>query len=286
MGLFALGGAGVAYGVTEAKMYRVREYDIPVLPPGAPPCRVLQVSDLHLRSSSKRLMTFVESLSIESYDVVLATGDLMGEPESVEDCIRLLSGLRATKGKYYVLGSSDYFAPTFKTYFDYFLKIRRHGARRNPTSRLKEELAGLGWEDLTNRTTWLELGSLRIQVTGLDDPYLNWDDRSVLIREAEAEVALCVVHDPGPYQDALDAGFDLVVSGHTHGGQVRVPFIGAVVTNSTLPTKFARGLSRIGRGWLFVTPGLGVAKLAPFRFLCPPEASVLNLLPRAPSDED
>ncbi|MEX0791075.1 MAG: metallophosphoesterase, partial [Actinomycetota bacterium] len=83
-----------------------------------------------------------------------------------------------------------------------------------------------------------------------------------------------------PYADAFKAGYDLAVAGHTHGCQVRFPFVGAVVTNSTLPTSLAKGLSRVGNCWLFVTPGVGTGKFAPFRFLCPPEASVLTLVPR------
>jgi predicted MPP superfamily phosphohydrolase len=89
-----------------------------------------------------------------------------------------------------------------------------------------------------------------------------------------------VVHDPAPYQDAAQAGFDLVVAGHTHGGQIRFPLIGAVVTNSTVPRRLALGASWVGRTLLFVTPGLGTGKFAPYRFLCPPEASVLELVPR------
>ncbi|MGH7425130.1 MAG: metallophosphoesterase, partial [Candidatus Methylomirabilales bacterium] len=83
-----------------------------------------------------------------------------------------------------------------------------------------------------------------------------------------------------PYDAAARAGFDLIVTGHTHGGQVRLPLVGAVVTNSKLPRRYARGLSRIDGAWLQVNPGLGTGKYAPFRFLCPPEASVLELVAR------
>lgn len=287
----ALAGlALVAHGVSEAKRYRRREYDIPVLAPGATPIRILLVSDLHLAPGNRKLAKFLEGLGHETYDLVFATGDFLSEPESVDPCVRLLNGLHGNAGRFFVLGSSDYFAPTFKTYFEYFLKVRRHGVRRNPTDRFRRALVNDGWTDMTNRSVGAECNGTWIQVTGLDDPYLGWDDRSLLERDPDAGLAVCAVHDPGPYLEAIQAGYDLVISGHTHGGQVRLPFVGAVVTNSTLPTALARGLARIdrasdddsaeGAGYLFVTPGLGVSKFAPFRFLCPPEASILNLIPR------
>jgi hypothetical protein len=71
------------------------------------------------------------------------------------------------------------------------------------------------------------------------------------------------------------------VAGHTHGGQVRLPFIGALVTNCSMPTRLARGLARLGRTYLHVSPGLGTGKYAPFRLLCRPEATLLELSPRA-----
>lgn len=280
-----MAGAGlVGYGVAEAKRYGVREYSVPVMPEGGRPIRVLVVSDFHLRLTNQSLRRFLESLWRETYDVVLATGDFIGGAQSIEECVRLLNGLTARYGRYFVFGSSDYFAPTFKNYFDYFLKIKRHGTRRNPIDRLREGLARQGWKDLTNRNLAGRWDGKPVQITGLDDPYLGWDDKSLLVRDPEAKLAICVVHDPAPYLQAIQAGYDLVVSGHTHGGQVRMPLVGAVVTNSSLPTRFARGLSRIDDGWLFVTPGLGVSKFAPFRFMCPPEASVLNLLPKTSSN--
>ena len=77
---------------------------------------------------------------------------------------------------------------------------------------------------------------------------------------------------------ALILGYGLILSGHTHGGQVRLPFVGALVTNSQVPTKLAMGLSRLGPAVLHVSPGLGTSKFAPFRFLCRPEATVLELV--------
>jgi uncharacterized protein len=279
-GLAAAGLAPVAYGFVEAKRFRVGRYRVPVLPPGANPITILQVSDFHLQPQNKRMIRFLKSLSSEEYDLVFATGDLLGGLDAVDDTLAILNGLRARTARMVVFGSSDYFAPVLKNYFDYFRKRRRHGRVRNPTHEFRRSLLSAGWLDMNNANVVMEVNGTNVQFTGLDDPYLKWDNRDLLGRDPAAELAVLVVHDPSPYADAFKAGYDLAVAGHTHGGQVRFPFVGAVVTNSTLPTSLAKGLSRVDDSWLFVTPGVGTGKFAPFRFLCPPEASVLTLVPR------
>lgn len=276
-----LGSACVVYGIIEARLYRLRSYSVPVLPEGSATIRILQVSDLHMRAGMKKMERFLTSLGGRTYDLVLATGDLLGDAEAVATCTSALSGLKATIARFFVFGSSDYYAPKFKNYVHYFFKIRKPGTRKNRTEDFRQGLLDSGWTDLTNMTVEATVGGHPAQITGLDDPYLHREDRSLLVRMPGAALALCVVHDPAPYEQAARAGFDLVVAGHTHGGQVRFPFIGAVVTNSELPRRYARGLHPIGDSWLFVTPGLGTGRFAPFRFLCRPEASVLELVPAA-----
>jgi predicted MPP superfamily phosphohydrolase len=101
--------------------------------------------------------------------------------------------------------------------------------------------------------------------------------------DGDADVRLAVTH--APYLRVLDAftrdGYDLVLAGHTHGGQVRLPGVGALVTNCDLPREQVRGLSRWGSSWLHVSAGLGTSKYAPFRFACRPEASLLQVVPKA-----
>lgn len=273
----------IGYGFIEARLPRVRLHRLPVLPQGHPEIRILQVSDTHLRTTNRRLMRFLESLTNQQYDLVLATGDLLGEPASVSDCSRLLNAMRGRSGRFFVFGSSDYYAPGFKSYLDYFMKRRRHSARRNPTEKFRSSLIEEGWIDLSNQTKSVTIEGFSWQITGLDDPYLKRDDKNLLVRSPEAQFALCVVHDPAPHEIAAREGFDLIVSGHTHGGQVRFPLIGAVVTNSTTPTSRARWATKLNGSYLFVSPGLGTGKFAPFRFMCRPEASVLELVPRTRS---
>src|SRR5690606_31680304 len=100
------------------------------------------------------------------------------------------------------------------------------------------------------------------------------------------DLGIGVTHSPEPrvLDDMAADGFSLLLAGHTHGGQVRVPFVGALVTNCGLPRQMARGLHRWPNSdsWLHVSAGLGTHPTAPVRFAGRPEASLLTLIPRWP----
>ena len=142
-----------------------------------------------------------------------------------------------------------------------------------------------GWHDATHARVTLEAGGLTIAVAGVDDPHLNLDryDRIAGAPAGTADLRLGLTHSPEPrVLDAFAAdGYDLVLAGHTHGGQLRLPGYGAIVTNCGIDRSRARGASRWGAHmWLHVSAGLGTSPTAPVRFACPPEASLLTLVPR------
>ena len=276
----AAGAGCVAYGVfVERRWFRLRGYRLDVGRRGvSSPLRVLHLSDLHFVRSDRAKAAFVSSLPRP--DVTVITGDILGEPEGVETAVRALGPLRGRKASYFVLGSNDYFAPRPVNYALYFAKERRH--RKAPASRSKDLITLLeadGWVHLKNERTRLSRDGLDIEVLGLDDPHIERHDLRVAPRARQASFGLAVVHSPDPAPELASLGYDLILSGHTHGGQVRLPFLGALVTNSHLPTRICMGLSRLGPAVLHVSPGLGTSKYAPFRFLCRPEATLLDLVP-------
>jgi predicted MPP superfamily phosphohydrolase len=91
------------------------------------------------------------------------------------------------------------------------------------------------------------------------------------------------MHSPDSAPETAALGYDLLVAGHTHGGQVCLPGVGALVTNCSLPARLVSGMIRVGDAFMSVSPGLGTSKFAPFRFFCRPEATLLELHPR-PAD--
>ena len=185
-----------------------------------------------------------------------------------------------------VLGSNDYWAPRPKSPFIYFREPthRRLGAELD-TPRLRAGLRADGWRIVDNVRERVATAVGDLDVVGLGDPHL-WLDRPDRVTwtppAADAVVGLGLVH--APYTAVLDrferTGFDVVLAGHTHGGQVRVPGYGALVANCDLPLRQARGASRVGgRMRLHVSAGLGHSRYAPVRFACRPEATVIDLVP-------
>ena len=282
VGLGVAGLACVAYGVfVERRWYRTARYRVGALPSGmAGPLTVLHLSDLHFLAGDRRKAAFVQALP--QADVCVVTGDILGEPAAVERSVEALRPVRGRLASYFVLGSNDYFAPQPLSYLSYFRRARRHRAGRpSRPGELRAQLEADGWTYLANRKATLSANGWSVEVAGLDDPHIERHDLRVAARERPAALGLAVVHAPDPVPELAALGYDLVLSGHTHGGQVRMPFVGALVTNSAIPTRLCMGLSRFGRTYLHVSPGLGTSKFAPFRFLCRPEATVIELVPRS-----
>jgi uncharacterized protein len=280
------GAACVGYGIlVERDWYRLRRERVEALDPGQAPLTVLHLSDLHMTASDARRVAFLERLAAEPVDLVVLTGDMLGEPAGLGPVLEALGRFRPRLGAVAVLGSNDYWAPRFRNPLTYFMgpsSRRGRSSPRNPWRELVEGLEARGWTVLSNHRG--QLGD--VELAGLDDPHIRRDDPATAVPangDARPRLRLGVVHSP--YRRALDAfernGYGLLLAGHTHGGQVCLPGVGALVTNCDLPRDRVRGLSRWGSSWLHVSAGLGTSKYAPFRFACRPEASLLTVVCRA-----
>jgi uncharacterized protein len=283
----AAAAAGLAYGWWEARWFTVREATVPVLPAGAPDLRVLHLSDLHLAPYQHRKRAFLASLAALEPDLVINTGDNLGHQESIEPLFEALGSLTSRPGAF-VLGSNDYFSPVPKNPVRYLLPDtghRVHGERL-PWGDLRNAFTDAGWLDLTHERTRLQLRGLTVELAGVSDAHHDAAhyERIEGAVAGDVDVAIGLSHTPEP--DLIDAfaadGFRLVLCGHTHGGQLRVPWLGALVTNCGLDRRRARGLWRwTGRTWLHVSAGLGTSPYAPVRFSCHPEATLLTLVAAA-----
>ena len=270
----------IAYGVLiERRAYRLVRRGLAILPSVGPPSlSVLHLSDIHFVRSDARKAAFLASLP--RADVTVVTGDLLAEPEAVESVVEALRPVRGRHASWFVLGSNDYFVPRPRNPFRYFVPARHRRRRRAPRGRSKElraQLIGEGWRDLTNLRDEIELDGLPVELLGLDDAHIGRQDLRLLPRVAPERFGIAVMHSPDSAPEAVACDYRFVVAGHTHGGQVRLPIAGALVTNSDLPRTLVSGLIRMGDAFVHVSPGLGTGKYAPFRFLCPPEATLLEL---------
>jgi predicted MPP superfamily phosphohydrolase len=296
VGLAGAAGLGYSAGI-EVRWFALRRQTVPVLPTGHRPLKVLHVSDLHLTPSQRRKREWVRGLAELEPDLVVNTGDNLAHPEAVPPLLEAFGELLDVPGVF-VLGSNDYFAPTLRNPARYLLPDdgqRNTHTPRLPSDRLKAELTGRGWRDLTNRLDGLTVGGTRFAFAGVDDPHLGYDDLAAVAGQADgsADVRMGVTH--APYRRVLDQfaadGYETVLAGHTHGGQLCLPFRGALVTNCDLDTTRASGLHRHpadapagtpGSSWLHVSAGLGTSPYAPVRFCCRPEATLLTLTPVEP----
>jgi uncharacterized protein len=289
LGVGAVGAGCLAYaGLYEVNAFRVRRVTVPVLPAGARSIRVLHVSDLHMTPYARARQRWLSTLGALEPDLVINTGDSLAHEEAVPFVLGSLGRLLDQPGVY-VWGANDYYAPKFKNPLRYLKgqsERERLPERTLPWQDLGRGFKEAGWIDLTHTRASLEIKGIRIGFRGTDDAHIDQDRYAEVagpIDRDEIDVAIGVTH--APYHRVIDAmaydGHDLIFAGHTHGGQVCVPFYGALVTNSDLDTRRAKGLSTHSAGgrtaWLHVSAGVGTSPYAPIRFACPPEATLLTL---------
>jgi predicted MPP superfamily phosphohydrolase len=290
------GAAGLVWSAgVEVRWFALRRATAPVLPPGHRPIKVLHLSDLHMTPTQRRKQDWVRALVDLEPDLVVDTGDNLSHLRSVPVVLDALGGLLDVPGVF-VFGSNDYFAPTLRNPVRYLLPDdgqRNTHTPRLPVGDLRAGFLEHGWRDLTNRHDRLRVKDTTISFAGVDDPHLEYDDLAAVAGPADPSADLRVGVTHAPYLRVLDQlaadGYELVLAGHTHGGQLRLPVAGALVTNCDLDRARAKGLHRHpadappgapGSSWLHVSGGLGTSPYAPVRFCCRPEATLLTLTPR------
>ena len=288
------GAALTAYAAWEARAYTLRRVEVPLLPAGADPLRVLHLSDVHLTPGQTRKQEWLRGLGSLRPDLVVNTGDNLAHPDAVPAVISAYGDLLDVPGVF-VFGSNDYFSPVLKNPLRYLLPDdgrRSIDSAPLPWPDLQKEFTGRGWLELTNQRGALEVGGLRLAFAGVDDAHLGYDQLDLVDGPADpaADVRLAVTH--APYLRVIDQfaadGYDAIIAGHTHGGQVCLPWVGALTTNCDLDNARAKGLHRHpadsrpgdpGSSWLHVSAGVGTSPYARIRVACRPEATLLTLTP-------
>jgi predicted MPP superfamily phosphohydrolase len=236
-------------------------------------------------------MRFLKSLGKTEVDFVINTGDNLGHKNSIKPLLDALGPLLSRPGVF-VHGSNDYYAPVLKNPFGYLFRpsSKPHDNETGTaalapgtlnTGELTAGFEAAGWQNLNNQSRELVLKGTNVRFVGIDDYHIGLSDLESVVESNQFTIAL--TH--APYMAVIEkftrAGASVIFAGHTHGGQVRLPFVGALTTNSDLPNKFARGVS----GWEFgqkasilsVVAGLGNSIFAPVRFFCRPEVRIITL---------
>lgn len=290
----AVGAAAAVWGVgIERYLFTVRYHALRVLPRDADALRVLHISDAHMAPWQHRKQRWIAALAELQPDLVVNTGDNLGHRDGLTGLREAFGPLAGIPGVF-VHGSNDLLGPSLRNPLRYFTGPSKRAPRveRMDHDALDDYFVDeLGWQLIDNTAATLHLHGLTLNAVGVNDAHHDLDDLAVLPDAlsglAEADLTLGVTH--APYRrvldDYVDLGADVLLAGHTHGGQVRVPGSPkALVANCDIPLDQARGLSEwthAGRTVpLNVSAGLGHSIFAPVRFACRPEVTLLTLLPR------
>ncbi|AKK02154.1 metallophosphoesterase [Corynebacterium epidermidicanis] len=280
----SVAGLGLAaYGYRSLTDFRLKHVTVPVLDPGVvdKEFTILHISDLHMLPSHRAKQAWVSSLDALNPDLVINTGDNLGSADAVPAVLQALSPLLHRPGLF-VFGTNDYFGPRPVNPVKYLLgKKRKVSEEKLPWEGMRAAFIERGWHDATHKRVEFKVGDVRIAAAGVDDPHHDLDDYSLIsgAPNADADLSLALTHSPEPRVLAsFEAdGYQLSLSGHTHGGQLCLPGERTIVTNCGIDRKRASGLHRFGKMWMHVSNGLGTSKYVPFRLWCAPSATLIHV---------
>jgi predicted MPP superfamily phosphohydrolase len=245
---------------------RVRAHDVPIagLPEAFDGCRIAQISDLHCGpfASAARVERWVSAVNDLAPDLVAVTGDLIASGSAFVPVVAACLGrLRAPEGVYACMGNHDYFTEG---------------------EEMAHALERAGLTLLRNRGVEVRRGDATLYVAGVDDTWTARHDVPAAVAARPAGVpVLLLAHDPALFPEAAALGVDLTLSGHTHGGQLGLPFFSRKLNLARIMTRFTTGFYRSGESALYVNRGLGTTG-PPVRLAVAPEIALLTLR-RAPA---
>jgi predicted MPP superfamily phosphohydrolase len=270
-----LAGAAAAEGfLREPFQLDVTRFAVasPQLPAGFDGLKIAQLSDLHLHEVSQAYRTALEVIRSERPGLVVITGDLVDRPEETSACLAFLSELGAAARVPVVAVPGNWDHRAFPT-------------RQGIAAWHKRLQAETGVRVLANQNVVLRRHGDRMWLVGTDDPYFGHADLDASFKGVpDTAFALVLTHAPEAFEELAERpAARLVLAGHTHGGQVRLPFIGALRVPSRYGTRFAHGLYKLGDTVFYVNAGMGMSHL-PIRFLCRPELTFITLASCAPGE--
>lgn len=230
--------------------------------------KIVQISDLHFTSetSGKRIEQIYGEIHKIDPLAVFITGDLISDENGIEKALNLTGKIAKKYPVYIVLGNWDYWSLDFAV------------------NDFKKKLEDTGAKVLINKADRISIGSEFIDILGVKDPYTSGDIKGDLdktmdeINKSGDNCMLLLAHSPNVIKEAAESNIDLVLVGHTHGGQVYIPYL----TEKFIPARrksgvgFVEGLYEIDHTKMYVNRGIGTSTL-PFRFLLPPEITIITL---------
>lgn len=262
-----IGGAGIlAWAGHDTRDLKKEFWDLsyPGLPAALDGKRIVQLSDLHLEQLSLSSTELQTQINDQNPDLLVLTGDLISDRSDLDKVAEYLQPLKARFGKYMVMGNNDY------SHFS-----------RALFNRYIELLEGIGWVPLLNDAE--QIKDLNLWVIGVDDPATAHDDvaqsYAKLSKTGSSELPFRLVlsHSTDSLDGIVKYGADLLLTGHTHGGQIRLPGMKPQITNTYLGDKGVYEGYHVIQGIpLYINRGIGESGI-PLRLNVPPEIAIFTL---------
>jgi predicted MPP superfamily phosphohydrolase len=267
------------YGIwIEPRWFILSRFTIKVKKPLPQPMKVLHISDTHFHPRNTYINKLFDKLEkIDDLDLIVLTGDIIDNENGIDLAKHQLKRLKAHMGIYAVLGNHDHYWYGKRELVNlmFFKLLPRY---KNNAEHLKATLEGIGCYVLVNEARTVSFHGTDIWIAGLDDPVTQHDEPEKLQKSGDPDqLKILLTHLLDAVYKVADHKFDLAFAGHTHGGQIRIPLLGPVVTHSRLKRKYASGLNHIDHTRVFTSRGIGTSPLIPSRFFCNPEATIFTI---------
>ncbi|MFH0987320.1 MAG: metallophosphoesterase [Patescibacteria group bacterium] len=226
--------------------------------------KIMHLSDFHCRSFTIREKRLVEVITREKPDFIFFTGDFVEKDEWISSCEEILSRIANENPNFFgVFGNHD------------------HGLNTS-TEKLESIFEKKGIKILTNESTVIKFKNGRFYLIGIDDPYLDYDNLSSALEDVEKnKFKILLSHSPQIFLEEKELinnnDIDLILSGHTHGGQINIPFITDFFLSLWPSGKYTAGLFEEGKVLIYVNRGIGSFYRLPLRLNAPPEATIITL---------
>lgn len=243
------------------------------------PLKILHLTDIHFRRPQRSLTRFFDDLAGETYDFIFLTGDIIDHLDCIPYAVENLKKLKARLGCFGVLGNHDYVHYRFEDMVLYYLKIHRRATGYERSRKIKQALEAAGIRILHNETIKVEDKEHVFLIHGSDDPVTDQARPELLEVGSHGDcLEILLTHSIDLVQRLDMRTIDLSFSGHSHGGQVRLPGFGALVTHTEMGRDYAGGVIEYEKHTqCIIGRGLGSNRFIPFRFLCLPEVIQLEL---------
>lgn len=240
--------------------------------------RILHLSDIHFSGPDDRLSRFFDRLAKETYDFIFITGDVFDCEDGIPHAVENLKKLRGRHGIFSVFGNHDYYDYKLYDIGTMGFRGRRHPEKVQPVKKLEKAVREAGAVLLQNESAKVEAEGVIFSIHGLDDPTTGRADIEKAMRGYDpAHINILLSHTIDAFFYIGENEIDLSFSGHSHGGQIRFPFIGPLITHTQYGPKYSQGICSLKGAACSISRGVAASRYFFLRFLCRPEAIVLEV---------